>query len=364
MTAISELRARRALKGAGLDAQMPLELASSVTNEVWLGPDVVVRINTQPDRRLQREAELAMALPSSVGYPTILADGEDLGIEWLISERALGRPLSRCWPAMHPVQRRRAVRELAERMQAIHRTTAPALGPLHRTPQLLDRSPSGSLATRRLLAALQEAARLPNVDPVVLHEAAALVSATAGSLDPFDGRTLVHGDLTFENVLWDGQHITAVLDFEWSRPGPSDLDLDVLLRFVAYPELHVAADYEHLTRREDYLPVAWWLAEEYPELFQRPRALDRLRIYSIAWDVQELQLFPPRRPAADLHRDHPLNRLQRTVRRVGHLDLLDGSGEVPSPDARDESGRGPGGVEVEPAPSIRRTRPAAAGPVA
>ena len=29
---------------------------------------------------------------------------------------------------------------------------------------------------------------------------------------------LVHGDLHFENVLWDNGHISAVLDLEWARP--------------------------------------------------------------------------------------------------------------------------------------------------
>ena len=78
----------------------------------------------------------------------------------------------------------------------------------------------------------------------------AMVEESAAALEPFDAPTLVHGDLTFENVLWDppSSRITAILDFEWARRGPADLDLDVLLRCVAYPKLHVAADYEHLTQ--------------------------------------------------------------------------------------------------------------------
>jgi aminoglycoside phosphotransferase (APT) family kinase protein len=94
-----------------------------------------------------------------------------------------------------------------------------------------------------LLAAIDKAALLPNVDARLLDEVRRLVVTTADHLTPFDSPTLIHGDLTFENILWDGERITALLDFEWARQGPPDLDLDILLRFCAYPHLHVAPDY-------------------------------------------------------------------------------------------------------------------------
>ena len=103
----------------------------------------------------------------------------------------------------------------------------------------------------------------------------------------------MHGDLTFENVLWDGHVVTALLDFEWSRQAPADVDLDVFLRFACFPYLHVAEDYEAETRAIDYAEVPFWLAEDYPELFGFPHEFDRLRLYSIAYDVRELLAFPP-----------------------------------------------------------------------
>ena len=40
----------------------------------------------------------------------------------------------------------------------------------------------------------------------------------------------------FENVLYHDGRIQAILDFEWARRGPRDIDLDVLLRFVFFPK--------------------------------------------------------------------------------------------------------------------------------
>src|SRR3546814_3067236 len=55
-TGLGEVRARNALQAAGLDPHVPLERASSVTNEVWLTAGHAVRVNRRRDRRLAREA--------------------------------------------------------------------------------------------------------------------------------------------------------------------------------------------------------------------------------------------------------------------------------------------------------------------
>ena len=121
------------------------------------------------------------------------------------------------------------------------------------------------------------------------------------------------GDLDFENVLWDGEKITALLDFEYARPGPPDLELDVFLRFCAFPFLHVAEDYEQVTLPGDYAEVPGWLAQDHPELFAHPRLRDRLRVYSIAYDLRELLMDPPDRPVELLSHLHPYHRLADTV---------------------------------------------------
>src|SRR4051794_2569340 len=329
--ALALIRARRAMAAAGFGPDVPIERASSVTNEVWLTRDAVLRINTQGDQRLRREALVAAALPPDIGYPHLIGYGGDLSSDWLVVERVPGRPLSRCWPTMSRDARRGAVEQLAGRLRLLHLTPAPELPPLRDQPQLLQPAVVGSEAVAPLIAGLRRAAGLPRVNPRLMMDLEALVEETASALEPFDAPTLVHGDLTFENVLWHPpeQRITAILDFEWARRGPADLDLDVLLRCVAYPKLHVAADYEHLTKTEDYAEVPYWLSECYPELFSFPRQLERVRLYAIAWDVRELLRFPPSGQPGELHPAHPYHRLMRTINGTSYLDTMDGSVPVP-----------------------------------
>jgi hypothetical protein len=316
-------RARRALGEAGLDMHLPLTRASSVTNEVWLSDEYVVRVNRQPNQRLRREAALGPILPAEVGYPGIVAYGGQLGADWLVVRRVPGNVLSRCWPTMSIDERHSAVRQLSAILRRLHRFELPPDLPEIDTPQLL--GGHGFRAVDPLLDALDRAAALPNVNPSLIDGARRIVLDTGAAIEPFAVPTAVHGVLHFGNVLWVGTTVTALLDFEWCRPGPPDLDLDVLLRFCAYPYLHVAEDYEHLTRAEDYADVPGWMTDVYPELFDDPNAFERTRIYSIAYDVRELLLFPPTRSPRELSKHHPYNRLERTVDGRSHLDRLAGT---------------------------------------
>lgn len=320
-SALAEVRARTALRGAGLDPSVELVRASSVTNEVWLTPEHAVRVNRTPSSRLAREAQIASVLPPEVGYPRVVAHGGGRGEDWLVSERVPGEPLAHRWPDLSRGQRRDAVRRVAERLRALHSTAPPPdLPPIERPPQLLEIGADDP--TGPLIDALHGAAALDNVDRMLLHEAVALVRSTADVLEPFEGPTLIHGDLTFENVLWHEGEVTALLDVEWSRAGPLDLDLDIILRCCAFPKLHVAEVYEPLTEREDYADVPWWLADDYPTLFDFPGLLDRLRLYAIAYDVKALLADPPSVPPGRLSRVHPYHRLAQVVRQQSYLDTL------------------------------------------
>lgn len=314
-------RARHALLQAGLDSTVELEAATSVTNEVWLTPTHVVRVNRRPNQRLRREAILGPSLPAEIGYPIVVAYGGRMGADYLILKRVSGEPLAHCWPSMTGGQRREAVRQLASKMKRLHMTPGPRDLPVIDAPQMLRGETLSPVMS--LLVALDQARSLPNVDCGLIDDVERLVYDLTPSIEPFDSKFLVHGDLTFENILWDGEQIPALLDFEWSRTSPADVDLDVFLRMCCLPHLHVGNEWVDRTRPEDYAEVPWWLREDYPELFAVPRQFDRLRLYSIAYDIRDMTMFPPPAPANQLNEHHSLNRLRRTVVGNGHLDHLD-----------------------------------------
>ncbi len=256
-------------------------------------------------------------LPPASGYPGVIAAGDGGGMDWLVVTRKPGVPLARAWPTMSTPQRRSAITQLANRLRQIHLTKVPEGLPPLNPPQLID---AGSLfPLDPLHRALLLARGLPGVPASIVDNVAVRVQQLGSSLDGLGTHTLVHGDLTFENVLWDGERVSAIIDFEWSRGAPPDLDLDVFLRMCALPALHVADDYRDATRSEDYAAIPEWLAEDYPELFAVPRLRDRLELYSLAFDLNELLLYPPRGDVRALPPLHALNRMQSTLAGRGHL---------------------------------------------
>jgi scyllo-inosamine 4-kinase len=317
---LAELRARRALADAGFDVHGHLRLVESVTNEVWETNDVVLRVNRRLHSRLRREAEIASLLPPDVPYPTVIEVGGGSGQDWVVLDRIPGTPLVRAWPTMDRADRHRAVAELAGKLRSLHATRVPReLADISDPPQLLVPGPR---AVDPVLQALDRVETLEFVDRALIGDVRAYVRSTRAVLDPFESDHLIHGDLHFQNLLWDGQHITAMLDLEFARAAPPDLDLDVFLRFCAYPALFVPVGREHEARRQDYDEVPGWLADAYPELFDHPALVDRLRIYAIAFDLKHVLAEPPRGPLGSLTLQHPYRRLIATVRRESYLERL------------------------------------------
>jgi aminoglycoside phosphotransferase (APT) family kinase protein len=302
---------RQTMEQAGLDPAAPLTRVPTVTNEVWATPEAVIRINRDTTARLRREAWLAHCLPPEVGYPEVIAVGGNDRVDWMIQRRVPATALAHAWPDLSTARRREAVRQLAGRLRALHATPFPAGLPPTRAPHLLADDPADPLAPLR--QGLAEVAHRKLLDPGLIRDLVAIVDRHADAAFPFPTRTFVHGDLTFENVLWDGEQVVGLVDLEFAHGGPPDLDLDVLLRLCAHPQLHVADGVAERTRAEDYASVPAWLAEDHPAMFAHPAVAVRCRLFSIAYDITDVLEFPPPSVSTSLPPYHASNRLRRTA---------------------------------------------------
>ena len=299
----------------------------SVTNEVWLSDRYVVRVNRRPNQRLRREASLGPLLPAEVGYPTIEAYGGQLGADWLIVHRVPGRPLSRCWPDMTRDERR-----TGRRPDRRHAARAPPV----RLPRRRARgraAPSCSARTRSA-PSIRCSPRSTRPPTLPLRRAVADRAASASlvldtcsvdrALRPADASCTA--TCTFENVLWDGHvgHRPARL-----RVRPAGARRRRPRRVPALLRLPVPARRRGLRGRDPGQRLRRGARSGWPRTTPSCSAsrseFERLRLYSIAYDVRELLAFPPTQHMRNLSPHHPLRRLERTVDGLGHLDQLAGS---------------------------------------
>jgi hypothetical protein len=153
------------------------------------------------------------------------------------------------------------------------------------------------------LALVEPLKMLQYVDPAVVDAAAERMSQLA-DVDPKPTEHIIHGDVYVGNVLVLGGRVSALLDFEFARLGPADLELISLVR---------AIDAERrlgITRP----PLLDWLQQDYPDLFATPDLDRRLWLYALAFTLRHILFYPPDSPEdGGLEPSHPVHTLRRLV---------------------------------------------------
>jgi aminoglycoside phosphotransferase (APT) family kinase protein len=297
-------------------------LVPSNNNDVWRLEAGYLRVAWRGDRRrLFREAELLDKLRGVVPVPRVLDCGGDERLSWSLTAAMPGTPLEDLCTCSAPAELRAIVREATGLLRALHSWPVPVdLASVLRRP-VADAEPlrrAGAelvlLPPSSALGLIPVARQLPFVDHGVLEAAVARVNELGEPRDA-DGEVLLHGDFYLSNVLIHGEHAGALIDFEFSRMGPRDLELISVVR---------ALDME--TRLGvPRPPLLAWLAEDYPELFAGADLERRLWLYGIAYTIRQIIFWPPDRAEADgLDTGHPVRTLRRLIdaplplpRRVG-----------------------------------------------
>jgi hygromycin-B 7''-O-kinase len=314
------LRLRAVLAEARVATIGQPQRLDSARNEVWAVDSYIVRLSSNVNsRRLSHEANVIELLPSQVRYPGLVSHGRAAFGDWSIVRRVRSVTLAHAWPSLSLVQRRQAIGDLGRAMAAIHSVDASHLDVPFLGVDSLE-CPHQLPATRlaRLRPRLDA---LANLDAGIRREIDARI-ATADQVLGVMPSTLIHGDLHLENVLSATEPMAGVIDFEFARAGYPEIDLEVLLRFCDDPSAHLGADDVGCVTRDDFRPVASWLQESYPGLFAASNLVERINLASLSYDVRDLLMFPPDRPARDLPKYHPINRIMRLLDGRGVLQVV------------------------------------------
>lgn len=280
---------------------VPVDLAGAVlgeswSNDTWLTDRSVLRVCWRGDRqRLIREGMLLESLPASVPHATVLAAGRTEGLTWMVVRRLPGQRLDLLWPRLSGSQRRDAVVSLAGALKALHGWTPPsvvraALRPTALVPAVVPDDIVGAgimpLPVPRVFSLLDWLEEQPGMD----RHLAGQVRMRIGELGPlvsdaeFDDGLVVHGDAHLANVLWHHGRLAALLDLEWARLGPPDLEFEAICRDD--PDIQPRAS-PYAAPASD-VPVLAWLRAGYPELFGREHITERVWLYDLCFQVRQL----------------------------------------------------------------------------
>jgi aminoglycoside phosphotransferase (APT) family kinase protein len=284
-------------------------LVPSNNNDVWRLETGYLRVAWRGDRsRLAREAELLARLRGFLPVREVLDCGGDDRLSWSLTAAMPGTAYEQLCVQPAPAGLRDLATEVAALLRALHAWSVPGdlaamlrypgedLDPLRRSGSELVLMPPSAV-----LGLIPLAGQLPFVDHGVLNAAAERL-AELGDPVTADGEVLLHGDFYLGNVLVHGDHVTALIDLEFARMGPRDLELISVVRALdAETRLGI--------RRP---PLLAWLAADYPELFGAADLHRRLWLYALAYTIRQIIFWPPDRAEADdLEATHPLHTLRR-----------------------------------------------------
>ena len=286
-------------------------LVPSNNNDVWRLEAGYLRVAWRGDRsRLAREAEILGRLRGSLPVPEVLDCGGDDRLSWSLTAGMPGTAYEHLCVQPAPPGLRDLAREVAALLRALHSWPVPGeiAGLLRRPgadPDPLRRAGAELvlLPPSAALGLIPLARQLPFVDHGVLDAAAGRLREVANPMTT-GGEVLLHGDFYLGNILVRGDRVSVLMDFEFARMGPPDLELISVVR---------ALDAEsRLDLRRP--PLLAWLAADYPELFDVPDLDRRLWLYALAYTIRHVIFWPPDRAEADgLEVTHPLHTLRRLI---------------------------------------------------
>ncbi len=277
----------RVLSQHGL-AMDGLTVSDGFANVVLLTERPVVRLNSgRFSGAFAHEANVLTRLPGNVPHPQPIAHGlRQAGGEYLILERLPGVNLDTAWSGMSEADRRMVALELGETIRALHALPVAtwmanpwvanaleigAWGDAYHAPPAHFRAMVESAVTSR-----------PDLRSL-LNNVARFIAERLAAFEP-EPSVFTHTDLHFRNVILDGGHVTGLIDFEGSRLGPPDIELDMLLRSMTF-QVH-----EDANRRSRILGP---MAEVYPALFGRPDLTLRLEVQEAQWHLVQLHHWQP-----------------------------------------------------------------------
>ncbi len=261
-----------------------LSVSDGFANLVVMTTDHVIRLNEGrfPDA-FAHETTVLNHLPREIPHPVAVACGKRKSVgEFLIVERLAGENLDHAWPRLSVTNRGRVVRELGRILLSLHEL--PVAGWMRNswvsaalmTGKWRDAYHAPPEHFPHLIASA--AVERPDLRRL-LHSVSDFMTARLHAFDDNEPNIFVHTDLHFRNVIVDAGHVTSLIDFEGSRFGQRDIELDMLLRSIAPDDGGAASRYPGTIAT---------LRFAHPELFSHPSLVTRLEAYEALWHLVQL----------------------------------------------------------------------------
>lgn len=258
-------------------ADLPLyKLAGGQINHTFqIGDKFVVKIQKDLDVLLHQVPLTEQMLKIGAKVPEIVDSGTIEGKEYIVMRKIPGKKLSEQWNLFSDEQQERFIVQIVEQLKLIHSISFDQYSP---------QRPLEFPTWKDTMIHYTDFSMLDRVElDTETEETVGVLKSHFDKhiekLNETDTSVLVHNDLHFENMLFEGDNITGIFDFDFARQAPKDYELWHLIDFFHTPIYFVEEKLEEIWKKYEYTNELTLFEKYYPELFVGEHLLERLRIY-------------------------------------------------------------------------------------
>jgi aminoglycoside phosphotransferase len=214
-------------------------------------------------------------VPRIIDYDTVN------GKRYILMEKAQGGNLAYDWMSLSDRTKEGLIAQLAEQLQIWHGITFDRYAiPIVAYQPFENLKP----AIKRLaLKEINELKRdklpkelLPAIDVVE-----SFYYANVETLNETGTAVLCHQDIHLENIFYQADELTCIIDLDWASQAPKDYELWKILDTFHRPKHTVEEKLEQVYGDYQMIKELNWLKKYYPQLFEGENLATRVRLYYV-----------------------------------------------------------------------------------
>ena len=209
--------------------------------------------------------------------PKVVDSGVVENKSYLLMEKLKGSLIVNDWLKFDMKQREKFIAELAEELKKYHSLKFPQ----YSIPICSDtRFQNLDAALRRIIdfdeVKMDDLSEEHRSDVDFLKK---FYEENISSLNEENTAVFIHNDIHLENIFYEGEHMTGIIDFDWSSYAPKDYELRQIVETFRCPKYTVEERLEPLYENYQMIEEFGFLQKYYPDLFRQNNLVTRVRLF-------------------------------------------------------------------------------------
>jgi aminoglycoside phosphotransferase (APT) family kinase protein len=263
----------------------PARFSSGVINRVYDLGSYVIKIEGSDltdyaKGVIKPQAEIMQKL-SSLGakVPKVLDHGEYEGHPYILMDKAEGKNLVYDWLKFSMKEKETFIAQLCEQLKIFHSVKFDHYAlPIYQGKKFTNLKDAVANVTKFDVVDINALKKEYADDMEFLED---FFNKNISVLDEQNTAVLTHNDIHLENIFYKDNQITTIIDYDWTAQAPKDHELAKIVDVFYDPKRYMEKELEQLYKNYKMTEELKLLKIYYPQLFENPNILARVRIFNI-----------------------------------------------------------------------------------